>query len=80
MCKKLIIAIKTLGRSGVSNTLKKPCYLASHGIQNRVFHKLAKHLPEKNTMVFFNTMILSQNFKNILFSNTNFVDVSSLDI
>jgi hypothetical protein len=74
MCKKLIIAIKTLGRSGVSNTLK------NHGIQNRVFHKLAKHLPEKNIMVFFNTMILSQNFKNILFSNTNFVDVSSLDI
>jgi hypothetical protein len=28
---------------------------------------LVKHLTAKNTMVFFNTMILSQNFKNNLF-------------
>jgi hypothetical protein len=29
-----------------------------------------KHLFEKNIMVFFNTMILHQNFKNTLFLNT----------
>jgi hypothetical protein len=69
MYKKLVIAMKTLGWSGVSNTPKIPWYLANHGIQNRVFYMLAKHL-EKNTMVFFNTMVLSQNFKNTLFSNT----------
>jgi hypothetical protein len=33
------------------------------------FYILAKYLPEK-TMIFFNIMILSQKFKNILFPNT----------
>jgi hypothetical protein len=57
--------MKTLGWSGVSNTPKIQWYLANYGIQNRVFYMLAKHLPEKNSMV------LSQNFKNTLFPNTS---------
>jgi hypothetical protein len=36
---------------------------------------LAKHLIGKNTIVFFNTMVLSQNFKNTLFSNRTFYRV-----
>jgi hypothetical protein len=70
MCKKLVIGMKTLGCSEVSNTSKIPWYLANHGIQNRVFYMLAKHPPGKNTMVFFNTTVLSQHFKNTLFPNT----------
>jgi hypothetical protein len=70
MYKKLVITIKTLCWSGVSNTPKIPWYLANHGIQNRIFYMLAKHLSGKNTMVFFNTIVLSQNFKNTLFPNT----------
>jgi hypothetical protein len=70
MCKKLVIAMKTLGWSGVSNTPKISWYLVNHSIQNRFFYMLAKQLPGKNTMVFFNTMVLSQNFKNTLFPNT----------
>jgi hypothetical protein len=69
ICKKLIIAMKTLGSSGVSNT---PKYC---GIQNIVFYMIAKHLIGKNTIVFFNTMVLSQNFKNTLFSNRTFYRV-----
>jgi hypothetical protein len=59
MYKKLIIAMKTLGCSRVLNTPKITWYLANHGIQNRVFYMLAKQFSEKNTMVFFNTMVLS---------------------
>jgi hypothetical protein len=70
MYKKLVIAMKTLDWSGVSNTPKIPWYLANYGIQNIVFYMLAKHLSGKNGMVFFNTMVLSQNFKNTLFPNT----------
>jgi hypothetical protein len=44
-------------------------YLVSYGIQNRAFYMVVKQLPEK-IMIFFNTMVLSQNFKNILFINT----------
>jgi hypothetical protein len=69
--KKLVIDMKTLGWSRVSNTPKLSWYLANYDIQNRVFYMLAKHLSEKNIMVFFNTMVLSQNFKNTLFSNTS---------
>jgi hypothetical protein len=71
MYNKLVITMRTLDWSGVSDTLKIPLYLENHGIQNRVFYMLAKQLFEKNTMVSFNTMILSQNFKNTLFSNTS---------
>jgi hypothetical protein len=39
--------MKTLGWSGASNTPKIPWYLANHGIQNRVFYMLAKHISEK---------------------------------
>jgi hypothetical protein len=34
------------------------------------FHMLAKYLLEKNTMILFNNMVLSQNIKNTLFPNT----------
>jgi hypothetical protein len=68
MCKKLIIVIKTLGWRGVSNTSKIPWYLANHDIQNRFFYMLVKHLSEKSTMIFFNIMILSKNFKNTFFN------------
>jgi hypothetical protein len=37
ICKKLVIAMKTLGWSGVSNTPKILWHLANYGIQNRVF-------------------------------------------
>jgi hypothetical protein len=47
MYKKLVIAMKTLGWSGVSNTPKILWYLANHGIQNRVFYMLTKHLSGK---------------------------------
>jgi hypothetical protein len=47
MYKKLIIAIKTLDWSGISNTSKILWYLANHDIQNRVFYMLTKHLSEK---------------------------------
>jgi hypothetical protein len=33
----------------------------------------AKHLYRKNIMVFFNTMVLPQNFRNILFPSTPLV-------
>jgi hypothetical protein len=56
--------------SGVSNTLEIPWYLVNHVIRNRVFYMLAKHISGKNTMVFFNTTVLSQNFKSTLFPNT----------
>jgi hypothetical protein len=37
----------------------------------RVFYMLVKHFFfKKNIIVLFNTMVLSQNFKNTLFSNT----------
>jgi hypothetical protein len=62
--------MKKLGWSGVSNTPKIPWYIGNHGIQNIVFYMPAKHLSGKNTMVFFNTMVLPQNFKNTLFPNT----------
>jgi hypothetical protein len=70
MYKKLVIAMKTLCWSGVSNTPKIPWYLVNYGIQNRVFYMLVKHFSEKNIMVFFNTMVLSQRFKSTLFPNT----------
>jgi hypothetical protein len=47
MWKKLVIAIKTLSWSEVSNTLKILWYLANHGIQTRVFYMLVKHLLKK---------------------------------
>jgi hypothetical protein len=47
MHKKLAIAMKTLGWSGVSNTPKILWYLANHGIQNSVFYMLTKHLSGK---------------------------------
>jgi hypothetical protein len=47
MYKKLVIAIKILGWSGVSNTSKISWYLANHDIQNKVFYILVKHLSEK---------------------------------
>jgi hypothetical protein len=47
MYKKLVIAMKTLCWSGVSNTLKILWYLANYGIQNRVFYMLTKQLSEK---------------------------------
>jgi hypothetical protein len=34
------------------------------------FYKVAKHLLAKNTMVFSNTMVLPQNSKNTLLTNT----------
>jgi hypothetical protein len=37
ICKKLVIVMKTLGWSGVSNTPKIPWNLANYDIQNRVF-------------------------------------------
>jgi hypothetical protein len=70
MYKKVVIAMKHLDWSRASNTPKIPWYLANHGIQNKVFYRLVKHFSGKNTIVFFNTMVLSQNFKNILFPNT----------
>jgi hypothetical protein len=51
--------MKTLGWS------ENPWYLANYDSQNRVFYKLTKHLTEKIII------ILSQNFKNILFPNTS---------
>jgi hypothetical protein len=60
MYKKLVIAMKTLGWSGVSNTPKIPWYLANHDNQSRVFYMLVKHLFGKNTMVFFNIMVVSE--------------------
>jgi hypothetical protein len=60
----ILVAMKTLRLSEVSNTSKILWYLANHSIQNKVFYMLAKHLSRKNTM------ILSQNFKNTLFPNT----------
>jgi hypothetical protein len=44
MYKKLVIAIKNLDWSGVSNTLKISWYLANHSIQNIVFYMLVKPL------------------------------------
>jgi hypothetical protein len=70
ICKKLVITIIFLGCNGVSNTTKISWYIANYDIQNGVFYMLVKHLPEKNTIIFFNTIILSQNFKNNLFPNT----------
>jgi hypothetical protein len=43
--------MKTLGWSEVLNAQKLPWYLANHGIENRVFYMLAKHLPGKNIMI-----------------------------
>jgi hypothetical protein len=37
ICKKLVIAMKTLCWSRVSNTSKISWYLANYGIQNRIF-------------------------------------------
>jgi hypothetical protein len=68
---KLVIAMKTMSWSGVLSTPKISWYLANHDIQNRVFYILTKYLSKKNTIVFFNIMILSQNFKNTLFPNTH---------
>jgi hypothetical protein len=51
MCNKLVIGIKTLYWSGVSNTLEIPWYLVNHVIQNKVFYMLDKHISGKNTMV-----------------------------
>jgi hypothetical protein len=59
-----VIDIKTLGWSGVLNTLKIPWY------SKQSFYMLAKHLSRKNIIVFFNIMVLPQNFKNTLFPNT----------
>jgi hypothetical protein len=73
--KKLVIAMKTLSSSGVSNTPNKSWYLANYGIQNRVFYMSAKHLSRKNVMVFFNIIVLSQNFKNTLFPKCKFTIV-----
>jgi hypothetical protein len=49
MYKKLLILMKTLGWSRISNTPKISSHLANHGIQNRVFYILFKHLSEKIT-------------------------------
>jgi hypothetical protein len=70
MWKKLVIVMKTLCWSGVLNTSKIPWYLTNYGIQNRVFYMSAKHLSGKDGIVFFNIMVLPQNFKNTLFPNT----------
>jgi hypothetical protein len=42
--KKLVIAMKTLGLSGVLNTPKILWYLTNHDIQNKVFYIFTKHL------------------------------------
>jgi hypothetical protein len=47
MCKKLVIATKILGWSGVSNTPKILWYLANHGIQNRFFLHASQTPPWK---------------------------------
>jgi hypothetical protein len=47
MYKKLVIAIKFLGWSGVSNTPKIIWYLAKHSIQNKVFYMLTNPLSIK---------------------------------
>jgi hypothetical protein len=68
MCKKLVID-KNLGLE--FQTLQK-----YHGncqamvSKTYFFYKVVKHLLAKNTMVFSNTMVLSQNSKNTLLPNT----------
>jgi hypothetical protein len=69
MHKKLVIAIKTLSWSKVSNTPKNTMLSSKQWYSKHSFLH-AYQTPLKYIMVLKNTMILSQNFKNTLFPNT----------
>jgi hypothetical protein len=69
MHKKLVIAIKTLSWSKVSNTPKNTMLSSKQWYSKHSFLH-AYQTPLKYIIVLKNTMILSQNFKNTLFPNT----------